>query len=41
MYFYHSGGSQDPFHCEETVGFVPRTAPRPDEFVPPPDSDID
>lgn len=41
MYFYHSGGSQDPFLCEETSQIIPQVIPKEDEFVPPPDSEID
>lgn len=41
MYFYHSGESQDPFLCEETSQIIPQITPKEDEFVPPPDSEID
>lgn len=41
MYFYHSGGSQDPFLCEDSSRIVPKVTPKTDEFVPPPDSEID
>jgi hypothetical protein len=41
MYFYHSGGTQDPFLCEGTSQVVPQVTPKADEFVPPPDSEID
>ena len=41
MYFYHSGGTQEPFLCEETSRIVPKVTPKVDEFVPPPDSEID
>jgi len=41
MYFYHSGGTADPFLCESTSQVVPKFTPKTDEFVPPPDSEID
>lgn len=41
MYFYHSGGDTDPFLCEQSASMVPNTTPKSDEFVPPPDSEID
>jgi hypothetical protein len=41
MYFYHSGGTEDPFLCEGTSQVVPKVTPKADEFVPPPDSEID
>jgi hypothetical protein len=41
MYFYHSGGAQDPFLCEETSQIIPQITPKEDEFVPPPDFEID
>jgi hypothetical protein len=41
MFFYHSGGTQAPFLCEGTSHVVPKITPKADEFVPPPDSEID
>jgi hypothetical protein len=41
MYFYHSGGGDDPFLCESTSQILPKSTPKYDEFVPPPDSEID
>ena len=41
MYFYHSGGDQAPFLCENTNQILPQVTPKTDEFVPPPDSEID
>ena len=41
MYFYHSGGTGDLFLCEHTSGIVPGVTPKTDEFVPPPDTEID
>ena len=41
MYFYHSGGDEKPFLCEQTSGMVPKVTPNSDEMVPPPDSEID
>lgn len=41
MYFYHSGATQVPFLCEGTSQMVPQVTPKGDEFVPPPDSEID
>jgi hypothetical protein len=41
MYFYHSGKAQIPFLCEESSQMVPQVTPKVDEFVPPPDSEID
>ena len=41
MYFYHSAGNRDPFLCESTSRIVPKVTPKTDEFVPPPDSEID
>ena len=41
MYFYHSGGTADPFLCESMSQVIPRVTPKTDEFVPPPDSEID
>lgn len=41
LYFYHSGGGQDPFFCEQTNQIIPDVTPTDDEFVPPPDSEID
>jgi len=40
MYFYHSGGTLDPFFCEQTSEVVPHPT-KGDEFVPPPGSEID
>lgn len=41
MYFYHSGGTRNPFLCKQTSQMIPRVTPKTDEFVPPPDSEID
>ena len=41
MYFYHSGGNQPPFLCEETMQMLPQDILKSDEFVPPSDSEID
>lgn len=41
MYFYHSGGTQAPFLCEGTSQVVPKVTPKHDEFIPPPDHEID
>lgn len=41
MVFYHSGLDQEPFLCERTSQIVPHRTPATDEFVPPPDSEID
>ena len=41
MYFYHSGGAQAPFLCEATSQVLPKLTPKVDEFVPPPDHEID
>ena len=41
MYFYHSGETEEPFLCEDTSLVVPKVTPKYDEFVPPPDSEID
>jgi hypothetical protein len=41
MYFYHSGADQMPFLCEGSSQMVPQVTPKVDEFVPPPDSEID
>ena len=41
MYFYHSGGTREPFLCKETAQVVPNVTPKFDEFVPPPGSEID
>jgi hypothetical protein len=41
MYFYHSGGAQNPFLCEQTSQIVPRVNPKSDELVPPPGSETD
>lgn len=40
MYFYHSGGTQAPFFCEQTSQVIPYPIGG-DEFVPPPGSEID
>lgn len=40
MYSYHSGGGREPFMCEQT-SVIPEPTPKADEFVPPPDSEID
>jgi hypothetical protein len=41
MYFYHSGGTKAPFLCEQTSQVIPEVTPKSDEFVPPPDWEID
>jgi hypothetical protein len=41
MYFYHSGEAGVPFLCEATSQIVPKVTPKADEFVPPPDWEID
>ena len=41
MYFYHSGGNTEPFLCESISQILPKSTPKYDEFVPPPDSEID
>jgi hypothetical protein len=41
MYFYHSGGDQDPFLCEQTSRQVPSITPLSDEWLPPPGSKTD
>lgn len=41
MYFYHTDGTADPFLCESTSPVIPNVTPKTDEFVPPPDSEID
>ena len=41
MYFYHIGEAQVPFLCEATSQVVPKVTPKTDEFVPPPDWEID
>lgn len=40
MYSYQSGGGREPFLCEQT-SVIPEPTPKTDEFVPPPDSEID
>lgn len=40
MYLYHSGITSEPFLCENTPLF-PKDTPKYDEFVPPPDNEID
>ena len=40
MYFYHSGGTLDPFLCEKTSQIVPHPT-KIDEFIPPPGPKID
>jgi hypothetical protein len=40
MYFYHNGGTLDPFFCEQTSQVIPHPT-KVDEFVPPPGSEID
>ena len=40
MYFYHSAGTLNPFLCEETSRITPHPS-KIDEFIPPPDSEID
>lgn len=41
MYFYHCGETQSPFLCEETSQVVPKVTPKHNEFIPPPDHEID
>ena len=41
MFFYHSTESQAPFLCENTTRMLLELTPKSDEFVPPPDSEID
>lgn len=41
MYFYHSTGTQAPFLCEGTSQVIPKVTPKHDEFIPPPDHEID
>jgi hypothetical protein len=41
MYLYHSGGTTEPFLCESTSPIFSESTPKTDEFVPPPDSEID
>jgi hypothetical protein len=41
MYLYHTGGTADPFLCENTSPIILNVTPKTDETVPPPDSDID
>jgi hypothetical protein len=41
MYFYHSGDDRIPFLCDETSQVLPKVTPKDDEFVPPPDLEID
>ena len=38
VYEYHSGGSREPFLCEQTIKVKPIT-PKLDEFVPSPGAD--
>ena len=38
VYEYHSGGSREPFLCEQTIRVKP-TTPKLDEFVPSPGAD--
>jgi hypothetical protein len=40
MYFYHSGEVLGPFLCEQTSRIVPHPT-KDEEFVPPPESEID
>ena len=40
IYQYHTGGDMQVFLCENPAGGFQIT-PKPDEFVPPPDSEID
>lgn len=40
MYFYHSQGDRPPFLCKNPP-LVPLATPKLDEFVPPPDFEID
>jgi hypothetical protein len=39
LYYYHSGGAQEPFLCDPRSLISPTL--RNDEMVPPPDSEID
>ena len=41
MYFYHTGSAAEPFLCESTSPVFHNATPKTDEFVPPPDSEID
>lgn len=41
MYAYHAGPDLRPFLCENSPLLLPRSTPKFDEFVPPPDSPID
>lgn len=41
MYFYHGVADGEPFLCEQASQVIPEADPKTDEFVPPPDSDID
>jgi hypothetical protein len=41
MYLYHSGGTMEPFLCESASPIFSESTPKDDEFVPPPDSEID
>lgn len=41
MYIYHTDGTADPFLCENTSPVIINVTPKTDEFVPPPDSEID
>ena len=38
VYEYHSGGTRDPFLCEQNIRVKP-TVPKLDDFVPSPDAD--
>jgi len=40
MYFYHSGGAQNPFLCKESAKMIPHPG-QGDEFIPPPGIKID
>ena len=40
-YYYHSGGDQPPFLCEDTLQLMPPDPRAQDEFVPPPGFDLD
>jgi hypothetical protein len=41
MYFYHSGGDQAPFLCEQLSQIIPSANLKSDELIPPPGSELD
>jgi len=41
LYNYHGSDETPPFLCEQASLLLPLTAPKKDEFIPPPGSDID